>query len=57
MSDIAQTEALTTQDGKPLKAALRQALRREKIRALVLIAPLLLFVLLTFVAPIVDMLD
>ena len=56
MSDIAQTEALTTQDGKPLKAALRQALRREKIRALVLIAPLLLFVLLTFVAPIVDML-
>lgn len=56
MSDIAQTEALTTQDGKPLKAALRQALRREKIRALVLIAPLLLFVLLTFVAPIADML-
>ncbi|MET1413025.1 ABC transporter permease [Roseibium sp. HPY-6] len=49
-------EALTTQDGKPLKAALRSALRREKLRALMLIAPLLFFVVVTFVAPIVDML-
>ncbi|MEP2439010.1 MAG: ABC transporter permease subunit, partial [Roseibium sp.] len=45
-----------TKDGRPLKASLAKALRREKLRALVLIAPLLIFVLLTFVAPIADML-
>lgn len=56
MSDTHAGEVLTTQDGKPLKAALAKALRREKLRALALIAPLLIFVLLTFVAPIVDML-
>lgn len=56
MSDTTDGQVLTTQDGKPLKAALRKALRREKLRALMLIAPLLIFVLITFVAPIVDML-
>jgi len=43
-------------DGRPLKASLNRALRRQKIRALMLIAPLLLFVLVTFIAPIADML-
>ncbi|MBL1435308.1 MAG: ABC transporter permease [Rhodobacteraceae bacterium] len=43
-------------DGRPLKASLNRALRRQKIRALLLIAPLLLFVLVTFIAPIADML-
>ncbi len=56
MSDTAAEQVLTTKDGKPLKASLAKALRREKLRALVLIAPLLIFVLLTFVAPIADML-
>ncbi|TYC79843.1 ABC transporter permease subunit [Stappia sp. BW2] len=56
MSDTHAGEVLTTKDGKPLKASLAKALRREKLRALALIAPLLIFVLLTFVAPIVDML-
>ncbi|MBO0344114.1 ABC transporter permease [Roseibium sp. CAU 1637] len=55
MSETAD-QLLTTKDGKPLKAALAKALRRDKLRALALIAPLLIFVLLTFVAPIVDML-
>lgn len=45
-----------TQDGRPLKASLSRALRREKLRAFILILPLLAFVLLTFAAPIVDML-
>ena len=45
-----------TADGKPLKASLRRALRREKARAFLLVSPLLLFVLLTFIAPIADML-
>ena len=43
-------------DGRPLKASLRRALRREKMRAMLLIAPLLLFILITFVIPIGQML-
>ncbi|MFC3702976.1 ABC transporter permease [Reinekea marina] len=43
-------------DGRPLEQSLQRALRRQKLRALMLIAPLLLFVLLTFIAPIADML-
>lgn len=45
-----------TKDGKPLKRSLARALRREKLRALLLIAPLLLFVIFSFVVPIGDML-
>ncbi|MEM8658827.1 MAG: ABC transporter permease, partial [Pseudomonadota bacterium] len=55
-----QTEAaagpLTAADGRPLKQSLNRALRRQKLRALMLIAPLLIFVLVTFIAPIADML-
>lgn len=43
-------------DGTPLKRSLNRALRRQKLRALLLIAPLLIFVLVTFIAPIADML-
>lgn len=43
-------------DGTPLKRSLARALRREKLRAFLLVAPLLLFILITFVAPIADML-
>ena len=43
-------------DGTPLKQSLNRALRRQKLRALLLIAPLLIFVLVTFIAPIGDML-
>ena len=45
-----------TKDGQPLKRSLARALRREKLRALLLIAPLLLFVVFSFVLPIGDML-
>ncbi|WP_417768933.1 ABC transporter permease [Stappia sp.] len=51
-----QTEVLTTRDGIPLKVSLAKALRREKLRSLALIAPLLVFILITFAAPIADML-
>ena len=47
---------LTTHDGEPLQRSLARALRREKLRALALIAPLLLFVIVSFVLPIGDML-
>ncbi|MEP3442650.1 MAG: ABC transporter permease [Sulfitobacter sp.] len=43
-------------DGTPLKKSLNRALRMQKMRALALIAPLLIFVLVTFIAPIADML-
>jgi putative spermidine/putrescine transport system permease protein len=43
---------LATADGTPLKAALARAQRRSQRRAFLLVLPLLLFVLLTFVAPI-----
>ncbi|MDX8348435.1 ABC transporter permease [Cognatiyoonia sp. IB215446] len=43
-------------DGRPLKASLNRALRRQKMRALMLIAPLLIFILITFIIPIGQML-
>ena len=43
-------------DGTPLKASLRRALRAQKLRALMLVAPLLVFILVTFLFPIGDML-
>ncbi|MGL4312311.1 MAG: ABC transporter permease [Paracoccaceae bacterium] len=43
---------LTTADGRPLKAALRTAQARAKRRAFLLVLPLLLFVVLTFLIPI-----
>lgn len=43
-------------DGTPLKRSLARALRMQKTRALLLIAPLLIFVLLSFIVPILSML-
>ncbi|SMX43189.1 ABC transporter permease [Actibacterium lipolyticum] len=56
MTDTSETGPVLAADGTPLKRSLQRALRAQKIRALALIAPLLLFVLLTFIAPIADML-
>jgi len=50
------TEApLTTADGTPLKTSLRRAQRRNKIRAFLLVLPLLTFLGITFLVPIFDM--
>ncbi|MEY4872165.1 MAG: hypothetical protein RLZZ563_1495, partial [Pseudomonadota bacterium] len=62
MADVTaapQTTAalLTTADGRPLKAALADAQLRAKRRAFFLVAPLLAFVVLTFIIPIGQMLD
>ena len=43
-------------DGTPLKTSLRRALRAQKMRALMLVAPLLVFILVSFLFPIGDML-
>ena len=48
----ASTELLTTADGRPLKEALAIAQARARRRAFLLVLPLLLFVLLTFLIPI-----
>lgn len=56
MSDTTQSGPVLAADGTPLKRSLARALRMQKLRALMLIAPLLLFILLTFILPIADML-
>jgi len=51
-----KTGPMLAADGTPLKKNLNRALRRQKLRALMLIAPLLIFILVAFIAPIADML-
>jgi len=46
---------MVTSDGLPLKQKLRQAERRKKLTAFLLVTPLLLFIVITFVMPILDM--
>ena len=48
----AATVLLTTADGRPLRTALAAAQSRARRRAFLLVLPLLLFVLLTFLVPI-----
>ncbi|NNE87226.1 MAG: ABC transporter permease [Silicimonas sp.] len=56
MTDVTQSGPMLAADGTPLKQSLAKSLRRQKMRALLLIAPLLLFVLFSFVLPIATML-
>jgi putative spermidine/putrescine transport system permease protein len=49
--------SLTTADGRPLKEALVRAQARARRRAFWLVAPLLLFVIVTFILPIGQMLQ
>jgi putative spermidine/putrescine transport system permease protein len=50
------TVSLTTDDGKPLKAALAASLAVRRRRALLLVLPLFLFIVVTFIWPIGQML-
>ncbi len=59
MANVASSgvpEGITTSDGVPLKVSLARATRRQRIQALVLVLPLLLFLLVAFVLPIGEML-
>ena len=56
MSDTSQSGPVLAADGTPLKRSLARALRMQKLRALALVAPLLIFVLVTFIIPIGNML-
>ncbi len=55
-SAVHPDQPLTTADGVPLKTALSRALRRDKMKSLALVAPLFIFLGLTFLVPIGDML-
>ena len=56
MTDQSSTQPILAADGVPLKKSLSRALRRQKMRALLLISPLMIFVMLTFILPIGNML-
>ncbi len=51
-----ETQKILTTDGIPLEVSLKKAERKNKIKAFLLVAPLLLFLLITYVFPIGDML-
>lgn len=55
-SQATNTDSLDMRGGEPLKRSLARALRRQKIRALLLVAPLLGFIILGFLMPIGSML-
>ena len=55
MSTVADS-ALRTADGVPLKRSLRRATARRRLRAFLLVVPILVFLLITFVFPVIDML-
>jgi len=55
MNETTAGPILTT-EGVPLKVSLQKAEKRNKIKAFLLVAPLLVFILVTFLIPIGDML-
>ena len=55
MSTVADS-TLRTADGVPLKTSLRRAMARRRIRTFLLVVPILAFLMITFVFPVIDML-
>ncbi len=51
-----ETKQILTTDGIPLEVSLKKAEKKNKIKAFLLVAPLLLFIIITYVFPIGDML-
>ena len=50
------TEQILSSDGIPLEQSLKKAERKNKLKAVLLVAPLFLFILIIYVFPIGDML-
>ena len=50
------TEKILSSDGTPLEVSLKKAERKNKLKAVLLVAPLFLFILIVYVFPIGDML-
>ena len=57
MSSETISGPILTSDGIPLKVSLKKAEKINKIRAFLLVFPLLAFILITFIIPIGDMLS
>ena len=57
MVNNSSSNVLLSADGTPLKKSLNRSLRQQKMRALLLIGPLLIFILVAFIMPIVSMLS
>ena len=51
-----ETQKILTTDGIPLEESLRKAEKKNKIKAFLLVAPLLLFIIITYIFPIGEML-
>ena len=51
-----ETQKILTTDGIPLEVSLKKAERKNKLKAFLLVAPLLLFLIITYIFPIGDML-
>ena len=51
-----ETQKILTTDGIPLEESLKKAEKKNKIKAFLLVCPLLLFLIITYVFPIGDML-
>ena len=51
-----ETQKILTTDGEPLEKSLKKAERVNKIKAFLLVVPLLLFLIITYIAPIGEML-
>ena len=47
-----ETNKILTSDGTPLEVSLKKAERKNKIKAFLLVAPLLFFIFITYVFPI-----
>ena len=50
------TEKILSSDGLPLEVSLKKAERKNKLKAVMLVGPLFLFLIITYVFPIGDML-
>ena len=55
MTGETAVEALTTRDGIPLKVSLRRSQRMQRLWSFLLVAPLLLFILVSFIVPVFNM--
>ena len=51
-----ENKQILTTDGIPLEVSLKKAEKKNKVKAFLLVAPLLLFIIITYVFPIGDML-
>ncbi len=52
---LASNEAMMTADGTPLKVSLRRSQRVQRLWAFLLVAPLLLFIFVSFIIPVFEM--